>query len=620
MGGQLSVISSQPLPDLTVTSSAALPKTAAPKKDQSFLGKLWNAVNTPVGDFVLPEGIKTADVLKAVGFHALGMGPYIPGVNDEHTISEQKLNDTPTKAALKTFLAGAGADTANTVAGFTSPLALGTMAAGAATKLPGAMGTVARAVTGTAGAGFAAKGGADIIEVGTENTPEAWQKRLQGGAMVAGGAAALEATTAPTRAKLSAPLGNTPATVRGTIPPEQFTPQELQAYAEQNGLPPLTAAQATEHVGLRNLQSAGERATLGGQAVKQQIKGQQAAIVTHAEDLMDTFSPKTPDTASAGAAIQKGVEAALEKQQTAATENYSAVDKAAEGTTVDLGPVRDIAQKILGSSKFLRDIGGLDPKKATGILQNIVDAPESATFTEAQQLRSALLDASRSPDLAISNTAQGWIKQLTGGVDSQMMAAAKGTPGLENAFRAANDHWTRLQEDFNDSRSPLSQILKEPDPSKVPQKLTQKGQTGGSPYNAGLLDTYGIDKGPLKRIILDDMLSKDFRLWNKNLAGYGDDFLKSVFSPGELADLYKTGGYARSVGLNTNPSGTAAVTGAMQDVTHPAGAILKTGAAKLTNSPAFNQRMMRSGKAIGRRGVPLSSLAGMLSGRDSEDQ
>jgi hypothetical protein len=113
-------------------------------------------------------------------------------------------------------------------------------------------------------------------------------------------------------------------------------------------------------------------------------------------------------------------------------------------------------------------------------------------------VRSGLLDASRSPDLAISNQAQGWIKQLTGATDSQMMQAAKSKPGLETSFRAANDHWTRLQEDFNNPRSPLSQILDEPDPSRVPQKLTQRGQIGGSPFNAQLLDRYGIDKGPVK--------------------------------------------------------------------------------------------------------------------------
>jgi hypothetical protein len=49
-------------------------------------------------------------------------------------------------------------------------------------------------------------------------------------------------------------------------------------------------------------------------------------------------------------------------------------------------------------------------------------------------VRSGLLDASRSPDLAISNQAQGWIKQLTGATDPRMMQAAQSKPGSRQVF------------------------------------------------------------------------------------------------------------------------------------------------------------------------------------------
>ena len=55
----------------------------------------------------------------------------------------------------------------------------------------------------------------------------------------------------------------------------------------------------------------------------------------------------------------------------------------------------------------------------------------------------------------------------------------------------------------------------------MPQKPTQRGQIGGSPFNAQLLDRYGIDKGPVKWALTHDLLGKDFRLQNnKNLGGY----------------------------------------------------------------------------------------------------
>jgi hypothetical protein len=167
-----------------------------------------------------------------------------------------------------------------------------------------------------------------------------------------------------------------------------------------------------------------------------------------------------------------------------------------------------------------------------------------------------------------------------------------------------------MQDDFNNPRSPLAQILQEPDPSKIPQKLTQKGQIGGSPYNAQLLDRYGIDKGPVKWAIAGDLLQKNFGLsGGKTLGGYSDPFLQSVFTPGELSGLYKTGAIARSVGLNTNPSGTSAVMGAMQDIQKPIRSLApKAAAAKLTTSPAFNQRMMTPGKPPFKSPLPVLPL------------
>jgi hypothetical protein len=417
---------------------------------------------------------------------------------------------------------------------------------------------------------------------------------------------------------LRAPLGDTVTQPRGTVPAEAATPQELQAYADQNNIP-LSAAQATEHNLPRNLQSAGERSTVGGTAVKQQIKASQAAVTSHAQDLMDSFSPNTPDLSTAGSTIQKGVQTALDREMANSRQAYAAIDQQAGGVSVDLKPLKQTAQKILSDSSFVRKAGALDQKRAASILQDMNNLPDTGTFSQTQELRSALLDASRSPDLAISNRAQAWIKQLTGTTDAQMMSAAQSKPNLESSFRDANDHWQQLQEDFNNPRSPLAQILQEPDPSKVPQKLTQRGQIGGSPYNAQLLDKYGIDKGPVKWAITGDLLQKNFGLsGGKTLGGYSDPFLQSVFHPQELSALYKTGSIARSVGLNTNPSGTSAVMGAMQDIEKPVRSLApKAAAAKATTSPAFNRRMMTPGQAPFKSPVPIFPIGGANSAGQS---
>lgn len=252
-------------------------------------------------------------------------------------------------------------------------------------------------------------------------------------------------------------------------------------------------------------------------------------------------------------------------------------------------------------------------------MNGITDVPDDASFAQAQQLRSSLLDAARSPELAISNNAQAWLKQIIGATDTEMMTAAKSVPGLETDFRAANAEWTQLHEDFNNPRSPLAQILNEPDPSKVPQKLTQKGQIGGSPYNAQILDRYGIDKGPVKWAILNDLADKNFGLRGPHLGGYSDEFLRSLFTPTELDQVYKTGAIARSVGLNANPSGTAAVTSTIEQTGNPVKIAKQAAAAYLTKSGTFNNWMMRTGAGQGTT-VPLAAALGLTGGAGSRDQ
>jgi hypothetical protein len=90
-------------------------------------------------------------------------------------------------------------------------------------------------------------------------------------------------------------------------------------------------------------------------------------------------------------------------------------------------------------------------------------------------------------------------------------------------------------------------------------------------------------------------------------------------SRGNNDSVYKTGALARSVGVNTNPSGTAGVQGAMQDVQNPIRSLLSKGlAAKATKSPLFNNWLMNPG-GPGRR-VPLSFLLGASGILRSKDE
>jgi hypothetical protein len=76
--------------------------------------------------------------------------------------------ETPGHAAIREFTRGALQDTADTASGFTSPIAIGTLAAGSAGKAPGALGKVARAVGTTAGVTFGAQGAKQAVKGGLD--------------------------------------------------------------------------------------------------------------------------------------------------------------------------------------------------------------------------------------------------------------------------------------------------------------------------------------------------------------------------------------------------------------------------------------------------------------------
>lgn len=394
-----------------------------------------------------------------------------------------------------------------------------------------------------------------------------------------------------------APLGDTVINPRGTVPAEGASPLELQAYARQNNIP-VNAAQLTEHNFPRSLMNAGERATIGGTAVRQQTKASQAALRGHVDNLMNQMSPSTPTTADAGAKLQSDIRGALEREKTIAQRNYDAIDKQARsaGVMVDTRPLKQLADSMFHDDAFMRENAkSLDPKKATAVLRDLVNFPDRATFADVQKLRSRLLTEGLKPENAINDEVQGWIKRLTGQTDQVMMDAAHTVPGLERSFRQANAHWTQLQEDFNNKRSPLAKALSEPDPVNVPFKFLQKGQAGGSPMTVSLLQRYGIDTGPLKRQLLSDLADKKFALTDeRHLGGYDDDFVQALYSPQELEHIRKTGALTRSVGLNTNPSKTSEAMGSMEDLTRPPRMLPKFVAAKATNSPAFNRFLMRA--------------------------
>lgn len=175
-----------------------------------LLRRAWDFINSPIADLsvaghrLLPEGVKTSDIIKAAAFEKMYGEAYIPGFNDFDTKADAHLGPAPAKMttqdghpyvatpeshafknALRTFIAGVGKDTSDMAAGFTSPLSLGTLSLGAVSKAPGAVGTAAKALNPLVGTAFglqglynATTGGYHMVQEGA--TPENVQETLGG--------------------------------------------------------------------------------------------------------------------------------------------------------------------------------------------------------------------------------------------------------------------------------------------------------------------------------------------------------------------------------------------------------------------------------------------------------
>jgi hypothetical protein len=183
-----------------------------------LLRRAWDFINSPIADLsvaghrILPDGIKTADILKAGAFEKMYGEAYIPGFNDFDTKAEAHFGPAPAKVttkdghpyvappethafknAVRTFIAGSAKDASDVAAGFTSPLSIGTLALGSVAKGAGAAAKVAKVVSPLVGTAFGLQGLWNAVEGGyktaTEGaTPENVQETLGGLGQVALGA------------------------------------------------------------------------------------------------------------------------------------------------------------------------------------------------------------------------------------------------------------------------------------------------------------------------------------------------------------------------------------------------------------------------------------------------
>lgn len=155
---------------------------------------------TPAGDLMYRPGA-TRDAIMQVAGYTNSPGAWLQrklGIADKYTQQEGEQGadyanrlagmgpdpNHPYRNAAAVAVGGASKDVGDLGASFTSPVALATMGAGA-------FGKAGQAAQKLIGAGFALKGARDVVEntpAALQGNPDAAQRALYGGAMVAGGA------------------------------------------------------------------------------------------------------------------------------------------------------------------------------------------------------------------------------------------------------------------------------------------------------------------------------------------------------------------------------------------------------------------------------------------------
>lgn len=432
-------------------------------------------------------------------------------------------------------------------------------------------------------------------------------------------------------------------------PVEAHTPLEIKQYANDHskGVPiNMTAAEITEHGGLRALQGVGEKSAFGSELIAAHKNKGQGGLLTRMKKSMQKASPTTPTKELAGKAIQDSTNAAEKLSHDNANKTY-AEWKAKNPGTVDID-LSEVNKKYGNQLEGNADILGNIPAQQAGAIKAILGKAKefglksvedgetvnnpTMDLEAVRQMRSHWLDAKRemarsgranSREVALINDI---IHDLDGAVEqgihdrakfnsrgTELEATAAGDQAVQE-WRDANAEYKANIEDFHEDGSPLTKIRETPtnDLVKVPGRVLDKGE-GGNPATIRLMRQRGVDVNPLKREVMDRAVDTGFNNTQNRLAGFEDDYLQELFAdePEVLADLYKSARIGKSLKLNSNPSnsgGTLASRSEIEAIPNSAeklaqGDVMGAGsalmsivgypAAKLTTAKWFNDWMTR---------------------------
>jgi hypothetical protein len=390
---------------------------------------------------------------------------------------------------------------------------------------------------------------------------------------------------------------------------------DVAQYASSIGAD-LLPGQATEAAPLRAIQQVGEK-SITGERIQQHVEGQRTAVTRALENLQDRQAPPEdfPSREAIGSYYKEQTQLKMEALKKSAEADYEQWTKATGNTPIDTTPLQDKYGAMLGhmetalqntpaqysgpireilgkASKFGKEVLAADVMPETVVIDGtkMKTADLSPTLREAAlkanppklvktiipkistsdagQMRSAFWEIAHDYRGNIPERVNAIASDLVVDLDAEMAKTAKET-GTLDIWRAANTKWKALQEAYNTAKSPLYRILKEADPERVPEQLLVKGNIGGSVRSLNIAKAAGLDLGPARRQVLQDIKESNFGLGTHGgfrLGGYSHDFLSNLFGPDDLSKLYLQGRMARQIGWRFNPSETGAAVQVLQEL------------------------------------------------------
>jgi hypothetical protein len=368
--------------------------------------------------------------------------------------------------------------------------------------------------------------------------------------------------------KLSPLEADTPRSGGAIQPALNNTPREVLTHAAKEGID-LTPGQATESGLAQQLQKAGQTAAVGGKELASALDEQKAQFGQSINNFMDKVDPKRAGLSaeSAGQAIQDTQGTAKSVSHDNASQGYAKIDYLMD-KPVNPQPISAAWNQVKQNLPMGAEdaILAQTPRSMRAVVSDLLSGnPEGfkPTFNQAIQLRKFFRDLGDTDGLPTQ--AQAMYKGMSKAVDGAMETTAS-APDLNAAadWRAANAGWKDYATKYGDPQSILYKIGRQQDPTKIVTMLQN------APANDILTAKQEMGDAalePLRRQVVQDIAQSRFNIGHDGIGGYSDSYLKALFPPDQVKELYLKGDLANRLKYDPNPSGTGSNLAATSQLT-----------------------------------------------------